>query len=72
MTDTMRRLRLAFIAVFAVVVALDLFVEHHPFFGIDGTFGFGLWFGLIGCIATVIVASALGRFLKRPEGYYDR
>jgi len=72
MTGTLRKLRLAFVAVFAVVVALDLFVEHHPFFGIDGTFGFGLWFGLAACIAAVVVARAAGFFLKRPEGYYDR
>lgn len=72
MTDTMRKLRLAFIAVAAALVSLDLFVEHHPFFGIDGTFGFGLWFGLIGCIAAVGVALALGRLLKRPEDTYEQ
>lgn len=72
MTDLSRNLRLAFLAVFAVVVAADLFVEHHPFFGIDGTFGFGLWFGLAGCIAAVAVARALGWFLERPEDTYDR
>jgi len=72
MTGISGKLRLVFIAVFAVVVALDLFVEHHPFFGIDGTFGFGLWFGVIGCAAAVAIARAAGFFLKRPEGYYDK
>ena len=36
------------------------------------TFGFGLWFGLAGCIAAVVVASGAGRILRRPEDYYDR
>jgi hypothetical protein len=72
MTGTMRKLRLAFLAVFAAVLMLDLFVEHHPFFGIDGTFGFGVWFGLAACIAAVIVARAIGWFLKRPEDTYER
>ena len=72
MTGLSGKLRFVFLAVVAVVAAADLFVEHHPFFGIDGTFGFGLWFGLAGCIAAVVVARAVGFFLKRPEGYYDR
>lgn len=72
MTGLSRNMRLAFLAVFAVVVAADLFVAHHPFFGIDGTFGFGLWFGLAACIAAVVAARIVGFFLKRPEDYYDR
>lgn len=57
--------------VLAVVVALDLVIDHHPHFGIDGTPGFGAWFGFGACVVLVLLAKALGALLKRPETYYD-
>lgn len=56
----------------ALLVALDLVVVHHPHFGIDGTFGFGAWYGFLSCVVMVLVAKGLGYFLKRPDDYYDR
>jgi uncharacterized membrane protein YhdT len=60
-----------FILVLIMLVALDLVVAHHPHFGLDGTFGFGAWFGFLSCIALVVIAKALGAVLKRPDTYYD-
>jgi hypothetical protein len=54
-----------------MLVALDLVVAHHPYFGLDGTFGFGAWFGFLSCVALVAFAKALGAVLKRPDTYYD-
>ena len=54
-----------------MLVALDLVVAHHPHFGLDGTFGFGAWFGFLSCVALVAFAKALGAILKRPDSYYD-
>ena len=68
---TIRRLWVGFILVLIVLVALDLVVAHHPHFGIDGTFGFGAWFGFLSCVALVGFAKALGALLKRPDTYYD-
>jgi hypothetical protein len=68
---TIRRLWVVFILVLIVLVALDLVVAHHPHFGIDGTFGFGAWFGFLSCVALVVFAKALGAVLKRPDTYYD-
>jgi hypothetical protein len=68
---TIRLLWVVFILVLIVLVALDLVVAHHPHFGIDGTFGFGAWFGFLSCIALVGFAKALGAVLKRPDTYYD-
>jgi hypothetical protein len=68
---TIRRLWVVFILVLIVLVALDLVVAHHPHFGIDGTFGFGAWFGFLSCVALVGFAKALGLVLKRPDRYYD-
>jgi hypothetical protein len=68
---TIRLLWVVFILVLIVLVALDLVVAHHPHFGIDGTFGFGAWFGFLSCVALVGFAKALGALLKRPDTYYD-
>ncbi|MEQ8664565.1 MAG: hypothetical protein RIC16_02475 [Rhodospirillales bacterium] len=59
------------IVVLALLALLDLVVEPHPHFGIDGTFGFYSWYGLLTCVAMVVVAKGLGIFLKRPDDYYD-
>ena len=69
---TIRLLWVVFILVLVVLVALDLVVAHHPYFGLDGTFGFGAWFGFVSCVALVVLAKALGAVLKRPDTYYDR
>lgn len=69
--STIRRLWIVFIAVLAGLVALDLFVRHHPHFGIDGFFGFGAWYGFVSCVALVAFAKALGAVLKRLDTYYD-
>jgi hypothetical protein len=69
---TIRRLWGVFILVLVALVALDLVVSHHPYFGLGGTFGFGAWFGFLSCVALVVLAKALGAVLKRPDTYYDR
>ncbi|HXF52606.1 MAG TPA: hypothetical protein VNK52_00645 [Hyphomicrobiaceae bacterium] len=69
---TIRRLWIMFIMVLAGLVALDLAVAHHPHFGIDGTFGFGAWYGFFACVGLVVFAKAIGAVLKRPDTYYDQ
>ncbi len=59
------------IAILAILVIADFFVEPHPYFQIDGTFGFFSWYGLITCILMVVFAKALGFFIKRSDTYYD-
>ncbi|MEM8837947.1 MAG: hypothetical protein AAGE89_07630 [Pseudomonadota bacterium] len=54
-----------------LVVLADLYVHHKAYFGIDGTFAFGAWFGLLSSVAVVIAAIVIGVILKRPESYYD-
>jgi hypothetical protein len=60
-----------FIAILAATVLMDFGVEHHPHFGVEGTFGFGAWFGFGSCVVLVLGAKALGMILKRPDSYYD-
>lgn len=69
--STIRGLWIGGSLLLAVLVALDLVVQHTPHFGVDGTFGFGAWFGFAACVAMVLFAKALGAVLKRPDTYYD-
>jgi UPF0716 family protein affecting phage T7 exclusion len=70
--DVIRGLWIAFIAILAVTLLLDLVITPHPHFGLDGTFGFAAWFGFVSCVALVALSKALGFFLKRPDDYYER
>lgn len=69
---TIVKLWIAFAVLLTATVLADRFVEHHPYFGLDGTFGFGAWFGFLSCVGLILFARALGAFLKRPDTYYDR
>ncbi len=69
--ETIKKLWQWGLVLLAVVALLDLFVNGYAYFGIDGTFGFYSWYGLLTCIAMVVVAKVLGVFLKRGDDYYD-
>lgn len=68
---TIRRLWVAFALVLAGLTGADLWLEGHPHFGVDGTFGFYSGYGLVTCMAMVLVAKGLGFFLKRRDTYYE-
>ena len=61
----------AFIAILALTVAAELFVEHKSYFGIDGYFAFNAWFGFLACAALILFAKGVGAFLKRSDDHYD-
>ena len=69
--QTIRMIWIVGLGVLALTVVADLFVEHHPYFGIDGTIGFGAWYGFLSCVVLVLFSKALGMFLKRRDDYYD-
>ena len=69
--ENIRRIWIGSLAALVVLVLLDLVISKHPKFGVDGTFGFGAWYGFIACVVLVFGSKALGIFLKRPDTYYD-
>jgi hypothetical protein len=68
---TIRALWQASAIVLAGLVLMDLVIDHHPRFGIDGVFAFAAWYGFASCVVLILLAKALGFFLKRPDTYYD-
>lgn len=55
----------------ALSVLLEFFVHRHPHFKADAFFGFYAVLGFVACTAMILLAKALGVFLKVPEDYYD-
>lgn len=69
---TIRLLWVLFALILAATIIADLFVVHHPHFGLEGTIGFGAWYGFLACVVLVLFSKLLGVFLKRQDDYYDR
>ena len=70
-SNTIRWLWIAFSLILALTVLPDFFLSHHSHFGIDSTFGFNAWYGLVTCVGMIMLAKFLGIFLKRQDTYYD-
>ncbi len=68
---SIRTLWIVFIAVLALTVAAQPFVEWHPHFAVEDLFGFNALYGFLACAALILVAKAIGLLVKRPEDYYD-
>lgn len=59
------------VALLALLVLLDFTVPHHAAFGLDGTFGFAVWFGTLACFSLILLALAVASLLRAPEDTYD-
>lgn len=59
------------ISALALLLLLDFTVPHHGYFGVDGTFGFAVWFGALACFSLILLALAIGSLLRVPEGTHD-
>lgn len=60
-----------FIAVLALTVAAQLFVEAHPHFAPERLFAWNALYGFLACAVLILLAKALGLLLKRRDDYYD-
>jgi len=69
--ENIRRTWIVFAAVLSVSVLAQALIKVKGYFGVDGWFGFAAGFGFVACVAMVLVAKALGLFLKRNDHYYD-
>jgi len=68
---TIRWAAIAGLIILALTVVAQLFIDVKGRFEADNWLAFGAVFGFLSCVAMVIVAKVLGRFLKRGEDYYD-
>lgn len=70
--ENIRKLWWGFSITLALTVLAQVFIKVKGYVGVDGWFGFGAVFGFASCFIMVVVAKALGVFLKRGEDYYSR
>ncbi|MEZ4601164.1 MAG: hypothetical protein R2940_15345 [Syntrophotaleaceae bacterium] len=57
----------------AALLALEIPLHLHGYFGWDEWFGFNAAIGLVSCLLLVLAARCLVRpLLRRDEDYYDR
>jgi hypothetical protein len=70
--ETIRRLWWIFIAILAVTVAAEFFIEHTAHFRVEAIFGFNAWYGFLACAVLIVFAKALGLLLKKPDTYYEK
>jgi len=68
--QTVRRLWWIFGVILTLTVVAQFFIPIKGKFALEGTFGFAAWFGFFACVAMVLVAKALGWWLKRSQDYY--
>ena len=69
--ETIRRLWIGGLFALAGLVAVEVWVYTHGYFGIDGLFAFNAWFGFVSCVAMIFISNGLGKLLKREDAYYD-
>jgi hypothetical protein len=69
--ETIRTLWMIFALILSATVIAGFFVHGHAYFSVDGTFAFNAWYGFATCVAMIVIAKALGVFLKRPDSYYE-
>lgn len=69
--ETIRLLWRIFVIVLAITVLVELVVQHEAHFSVERLFGFSALFGFVACAALILIAKAIGIFLKRPDSYYD-
>ena len=70
--SSIRLLWRVFWAILVLTVLAHAVIHVKGYFGVDGWYGFGAFFGFLSCLIMVIVAKGLGAVLKRDEDYYHR
>jgi membrane protease YdiL (CAAX protease family) len=65
-----RRLWQLFIAILALTVLAQFVIDVHPHFEVERPFGAYAIYGFAACAALILIARAIGLFLKRPDDYY--
>ncbi len=71
--QNIKRLKIVFYILLALLVLPDFFIHKHSLFSsIEAVPGFYALFGFISCVAIILISKLLGFVLKKNEDYYDR
>ncbi len=67
---TIRGIWIGSLVLLTLLVAAEWLVPIKARFPVDDWPAFGAVYGFVSCVAMVLLAKALGWFLKRPDDYY--
>ena len=62
----------ALVIICLVLFVSDAFYQKHPYFIVESLFGFYALYGFVMCVALVLVAKWMHKFVMRVEDYYDK
>tara|TARA_B100000686_G_C16606843_1_gene871654 strand:- start:479 stop:766 length:288 start_codon:yes stop_codon:yes gene_type:complete len=62
----------ALVIICLVLFVSDAFYQKHPYFIVESLFGFYALYGFVMCVALVLVAKWMRKFVMRVEDYYDK
>ena len=68
--QTIRLLWGLFLAVLALTVLAERWVDADAHFAVERIFGFGAWYGFLACAGLILLAKVVGLIVKRPDTYY--
>ena len=70
--QNIKRLKIGFYIVLALLVVPDFFMHKHTLFSpVEAWPGFYALFGFIACVVIILVSKLFGLVLKVKEDYYD-
>jgi hypothetical protein len=70
--ENIKKLKIAFGIVLAVLTALDFVIHKHTHFSMENIPGFYVLFGFLSCVVIIAVSKTVGKlWLTRGEDYYD-
>jgi hypothetical protein len=69
---TIKRLWFIFGVILAATVLVELWIPNKPHFELERVFAFNALYGFLACGVMILVAKALGLWLKRPDTYYGK
>lgn len=69
--EVIKNILRGFYAVCIVLFVLDFVFHRHAYFSVESWWGFYGVFGFVACVALVLIAKIMRRFLWREATYYD-
>lgn len=69
--ENIQKILYVFYALCAGLVALEFVIHRHTKHPFEGLFGFYAAFGFIACVALVLAATQMRKFLMRAPDYYE-
>ena len=69
--SSLKKIWIIAIVILVLTVLIEVLVNLHSHFNIEGLFAFHAVFGFLACVGMIVFAKRLGCLIKRRDDYYD-